>query len=365
MDVCLTPAQQLLAHSARSFLAQRWPPERAHSFAVDPRGFPADLWKEMAALGWTGLMIPPGLGGSGGSALDAIVLVEEMGRACLPSPFIPSAVVSTRILIEASPHKPARDLLPRLALGEAICAVAVLEEGGQFGGVASPLERSRIRGRSLFVADAHVATHLIVIGRGQRGLDAALLPIDRPGARAAALDSMSGDRLFEIDFDDVEVRAEDRLGPLGVDSVLALPAFVLGALAQAADMAGAAQRILDLCVEHARTRSQFGRPIGSFQAIQHACADLFRDVETSRWLTYEAAWRLEYRDDATLAATAKAYCSEAGLRVARRAHQIMGAIGYCEEHPLHLFHKRILAGSLAWGEPAQHLETVSRAMGLD
>jgi alkylation response protein AidB-like acyl-CoA dehydrogenase len=364
MDVCLTAAQQLLAHSARSLLGQRWPPERAQSFAADPRGLSGDLWKEMAALGWPGLMIPPDHGGSGGSALDAIVLAEEMGRACLPSPFIPSAVVSPRMLLDASARKPARDLLPRLALGEAICAVAVLEGGSQPDSVAPRLERERLDGRALFVADAHVATHLIVIGRGQSGLDAALLPIDRPGVRAAALDSMAGDRLFEIDFEDVEVRAEDRLGPLGVDSVLASPAFVLGALAQAADMAGAAQHILELCVDHARTRSQFGRPIGSFQAIQHACADLFRDVETSRWLTYEAAWRLEHGDDAALAAAAKAYCSEACLRVARRAHQIMGALGYCEEHPLHLFHKRILAGGLAWGEPAQHLETVARAIGL-
>jgi alkylation response protein AidB-like acyl-CoA dehydrogenase len=119
-------------------------------------------------------------------------------------------------------------------------------------------------------------------------------------------------------------------------------------------------------VEHARVRVQGGRPIGAYQAIQHACADLFRDVESARWLAWEAAWKLEAgRPDADPAvATAKAYCTEAALRVARRGHQIMGAIGYSEEHPLHLFHKRILAAGLDMGDAALHLETVAKAIGL-
>jgi alkylation response protein AidB-like acyl-CoA dehydrogenase len=144
------------------------------------------------------------------------------------------------------------------------------------------------------------------------------------------------------------------------------PAFRLGALARSAEMVGAAQRVLELCVEHARARVQGGRPIGSYQAVQHACADLFRDVESARWLTWEAGWNVEAgRADAdTAVATAKAYVAEATLRVARRGHQIMGAIGYSEEHPLHLFHKRILAASLDAGDAALHLETVARAIGL-
>jgi alkylation response protein AidB-like acyl-CoA dehydrogenase len=144
------------------------------------------------------------------------------------------------------------------------------------------------------------------------------------------------------------------------------PAFRLGALARSAEMVGAAQRVLELCVEHARVRVQGGRPIGGYQAVQHACADLFRDVESARWLTWEAGWKLESRrpDADSAVAMAKAYCAEAALRVARRGHQIMGAIGYSEEHPLHLFHKRILAASLDAGDAGLHLETVARAIGL-
>jgi alkylation response protein AidB-like acyl-CoA dehydrogenase len=130
-------------------------------------------------------------------------------------------------------------------------------------------------------------------------------------------------------------------------------------------MVGAAARILDLSVEHARVRVQSGRPIGAFQAIQHHSADLLRDVEASRWLVHDAAWRLTEGLDASPAvATAKAFCAEACLRVARRGHQIMGAVGYCEEHPLHLFHKRILAAGLDWGDTAWHLETLARSIGL-
>ena len=130
-------------------------------------------------------------------------------------------------------------------------------------------------------------------------------------------------------------------------------------------MVGAAQRILDLSVEHARVRTQSGRPIGAFQAIQHHAADLLRDVLASRWLVYDAAWRVaEGLDGSAAVATAKAFCAEACLRVARRGHQIMGAVGYCEEHPLHLFHKRILAAGLDCGGSALHLETVARSIGL-
>ena len=164
----------------------------------------------------------------------------------------------------------------------------------------------------------------------------------------------------------METSPDDVLGASGGGWALLAPAFRLGALTRSAEMVGAAQRVLELCVEHARVRVQGGRPIGGYQAIQHACADLFRDVESARWLVWEAAWKVESaRPDADAAvATAKAYGALACLRVARRGHQIMGAIGYSEEHPLHLFHKRILAAGLDMGDSALHLETVAQAIGL-
>ncbi|MEX2221495.1 MAG: acyl-CoA dehydrogenase [Candidatus Rokuibacteriota bacterium] len=368
MDLLFSPSQQLLQQSARAFLQQRCPPERVQALALDPRGFAADLWKEIAALGWPGLLIPVELGGSGGSVGDALALVEELGRACFPSPFIASAVVATTA-VSAVGGRRAQALLPALALGERICALAMLEESGRLDpdALAMPVAApGRLTGRKLFVSDAHVATDVLVLGRGAAGPTALLLPMGRDGITARPLDSMTGDKIFELDFADVQARPDDLLGAPGDGWALLGPAFRLGALARSAEMVGAAQRVLELCVEHARVRVQGGRPIGGYQAIQHACADLFRDVESARWLMWEAAWQLEAgRPDADAAvATAKAYCAEAALRVARRGHQIMGAIGYSEEHPLHLFHKRILAASLDMGDATLHLDTVARAIGL-
>ena len=368
MDLSFSPAQQLLQQSARIFLQQRCPPERVQHLALDPRGFAADLWKEIATLGWPGLLVPTELGGSGGSVGDALALVEELGRACFPSPFIASAIVATTALTAAGGRR-AQTLLPALAMGERICALALLEESGRLDPEALALPVAapgRLTGRKLFVPDAHVATDVIVLGRGAAGPTALLLPMDRAGITAHPLDSMTGDKLFELELAGVETSPDDVLGAPGHGWALLAPAFRLGALARSAEMVGAAQRVLELCVEHARVRVQGGRPIGGYQAIQHACADLFRDVESARWLVWEAAWKLESgRPDADAAvATAKAYGTEACLRVARRGHQIMGAIGYSEEHPLHLFHKRILAAGLDMGDSALHLETVARAIGL-
>ena len=350
VDLSFSPAQQLLQQSARAFLLQRCPPERV--------GFAADLWKEIAALGWPGLLISPELGGSGGSVADALALVEELGRACFPGPFIASAIVATTALGRAEGRR-ARDLLAALALGERICTLALLEGPAR-------LESGRLNGRQLFVPDAHVATDVIVLASGPVGPTALLLPMDRPGIAAHPLDSMTGDKLFELVFTDVEIRGEDLLGAPGEAWALLSRAVRVGALARSAEMAGAAQRVLELCIEHARVRVQGGRPIGAHQAIQHACADSYRDVESARWLTWEAEWKLATgRSDADAAvAAAKVYGGEAALRVARRAHQIMGAIGYSEEHPLHLFHKRILAASLDAGDASQNLDAVARSIGL-
>jgi 3-oxocholest-4-en-26-oyl-CoA dehydrogenase beta subunit len=368
MDLSLSPAQQILQQSARSFLQQRCPIERVQELALDPRGFPAELWKEIAALGWTGLLVPAELGGGDGSAGDAVTLLEELGRACFPSPFVVSAVVAVSALAAAGDPR-ARTLLPALAQGERICTLAVLEESGRLdpAALAMPIAApGRLDGRKLFVPDAHVATDVIVLGRGPGGPTALVLPMDRAGIEAHALESMTGDKLFELAFTGVETRSDDLLGGPGDGGELMASAFRLGALARSAEMVGAAQRVLELCLEHARVRVQGGRPIGSYQAVQHACADLFRDVESARWLTWEAAWRLEtgQPDAGAAVAAAKAYGAEAALRVARRGHQVMGAIGYCEEHPLHLFHKRILAASLDMGDADLHLDTVATTLGL-
>ncbi len=369
MDLSFSPSQQLLQQSARALLQQRCPIERVQAIALDPRGFAADLWKEIAMLGWPGLLVPPELGGSGGSLGDALALVEELGRACFPSPFI-----GERHRRHHRADRGRRAARPGAAPRPGPGRANLRARRARGIRTTRPATRwpfrlpapGRLTGRKLFVPDAHVATDVIVLGRSAAGPTALLLPMDRAGITTRPLDSMTGDKLFELELTDVDVGPDDLLGAPGGGWALMGPAFRAGALARCAEMVGAAQRVLELCVEHARVRVQGGRPIGGYQAIQHACADLFRDVESARWLTWQAEWEVAAgRADAdTAVAVAKAYCGEAALRVARRGHQIMGAIGYSEEHPLHLFHKRILAAGLDAGDATLHLETVARSIGL-
>src|SRR5262249_3622931 len=223
----------------------------------------------------------------------------------------------------------------------------------------------RLTGRKLFVKDAHVADVLAIVVRERESLGLVLVPADRRGISRIQLAAISGEKMFEVLFDDVEVGSVDRLGAAGHGGARLTPALEAGALARTAEMVGGAQRILDLAVEHARTRVQGGRPIGGYQAIQHACADLVRDVDTARGLLYLAAWKMaEGLPAATDIAIAKAHAAEACLAVARRGHQIFGAMSYCEEHPLHLIHKRIQTASLDFGDAQSQLEIVARSIGL-
>jgi len=369
MDFRPSPAQQILSTTARAFLRQHCPPELAQRLALDERGFDEALWRRMAELGWPGLLIPADLGGSDGSLLDVIVLVEEMGKVSLPGPFVASAVVATSLVLAAASPAQQKRLLPSLAAGERIATLALVEESGSFDLDAVALECAvpgRLSGRKLFVKDAHVADDLVVAVRVGGALSLVVVPTDRPGIARLPLDAISGEKLFEVTFDRVELRPDDLLGAIGDGEAPLARALRAGALARTAEMVGGAQRVLELAVEHAKTRVQGGRPIGGYQAIQHACADLVRDVDAARGLLYAAAWKeAEGREAKADVALAKAYAGDACLTVARRGHQIFGAISYCEEHPLHLLHKRIQAASLDFGDAQLHLETVARAIGLE
>ena len=366
MDFRPSESQQLLAATARDFLRKHCPPERLEELAGDER-HARELWRAMAELGWTGLLIPGELGGSDGTILDVVLLMEEMGRVCLPGPFVDSALVATSLIATAGSAAQRRGLLPALARGERVCALALLEEGGELApeDMTLRLEAGHLTGRKLFVRDADRADDVLVLGRGDTGLTLALVERSRAGVEVALMPSMANERIFEVTFSRVEVGVGDVFGASGRAEDALQAALRLGALARSAEMVGCAQRILELTVEHAKSRVQSGRPIGSFQAIQHACADLLRGVESARPLVHHAAWTAQQGGEySAQVAMAKSYAGEACLAVARKAHQIFGAISYCDEHPLHHFHKRILAARLAFGEPAFHQEVVARAIGL-
>jgi len=363
VDFHPSESQQLLVNTARDFLRKHCPPERLDELTADGR----ELWRVMAELGWTGLLVPAELGGSEGSILDVILLVEEMGRACLPGPFVNSAVVTTFLLATAGNGTTRRRVLPAMARGDRVCALALLEASGELTheAIALRLDGERLTGRKLFVRDADRADDFLVLARGDGGLSLVLVERARDSLALAPMPSMADERIFEVTFPGVAVSPGDIIGGRGRADELLAPALRLGALARSAEMVGCAQRILELTVEHAKSRVQSGRPIGTFQAIQHACADLVRGVETARPLVHHAAWKAQQGMECSAdVAMAKSYAGEACLAVARKAHQIFGAISYCDEHPLHHFHKRIIAARLAFGDAPHHQEIIARAIGL-
>src|SRR5712691_1507109 len=355
MDFRPSPPQQLLVATARQFLTARCPIELVQRLSSDDRGFDPALWRGMAELGWPGLLVPIELGGSGGSLVDVVLLVEEMGRACLPGPFIASSVAATTALVAGGDSSLQKRVLPAMADGDRIATTAVVEERGSFDPHAIAIScevPGRLSGEKLFVKDAHLASDLIVAVRGGGDLTLLLVPADRPGVISVSLDAGGGERLFAVTFDSVEVGADDVIGAPGRGREPLEAALSAGALARTAELVGAAQKILELTVAHAKTRVQGGRPIGGHQAIQHACADLVRDVDASRALLYAAAWNAAEGSSRSATASpgrderggfggpvarppmisiAKAYASEVCVNVARRAHQIFGAISYCEE----------------------------------
>jgi alkylation response protein AidB-like acyl-CoA dehydrogenase len=368
MDFRCTESQELLRSTARALFQQHCPTTLVQQLALDERGFPEDLWRQISALGWPGLLIPASLGGSDGSLLDVVLLVEEMGYVCFPSPYLQSAVVATSLLLTAGSHMQQERFLPAMARGERLCTLALTEESADFTPEAITMAGEvggRLNGSKLFVKDAHIADHLVVVVRGNDGFNLLLLATRQPGITLVPLDTISGEKLFEVAFQDVPVRSQDLLGTAGQGWPALAGGLQIGALARGAEIVGCAQRILEICVDYAKIREQSGRPIGAFQAIQHHCADLLRHVEGSRYILYNATWKLQAGQAcASAVAMAKAYASEACLAVARKGHQILGAISYCEEHPLHLFHKRIQTAGLDFGNAALHYETVAQAIGL-
>ena len=264
MDVRPSAAQQLLISTARDFLRRQWSLDAAQRFMRDERGFDEKLWKHMAELGWPGLLVPSTLGGSDGSILDVVLLVEEMGRASLAGPYVTSAVVVTSALLAAGNEAQKKRLLPALATGDRVATLALLEESGSADAEGVALRcrvPGRLTGQKLFVKDAHVADELIVVVREAAGPSLLVVPTDRTGIVRQALDTLSEEKVFAVSFEDVEVRTDDRLGGAGRGAELLAPALRAGALARTAEMVGGAQRILELVVEHAKTRVQGGRPI--------------------------------------------------------------------------------------------------------
>ena len=374
MDFGFSEEQELLRRSVRDFLAAESPMSAVRRAMEGAGGHDVDLWRKMADLGWVGLIVPEAYGGAGMDLVDMIVVLEEMGRMVLPGPFLSTAVHAASTLAEeGTPEQKERYLRP-LASGDLLATVALLEPSGLWDPEAIETTAApegdgfRLSGTKLFVPDAVDADLVLVAARepgstGSGGIG--LFCVDRSAHGLSLRDLESVDRtrrLSEVVLDGVLVGAEARLGRSEEGFEVVERLFDRARVALCAEMCGGAQRVLELSVEYAKVREQFGKPIGSFQAIQHRCADMMVRVESCRSATYYAAWAVANgAEDASLAsAMAKAYCSDAYRIVAGDGIQVHGGIGFTWEHDMHIYFKRAKSSEVSFGDATWNRERVAR-----
>jgi alkylation response protein AidB-like acyl-CoA dehydrogenase len=371
MDIRLTDEQELLRRSFLSFAGAAHSPDAVRDLEKSARGFDPAVWRRMSELGWTGVVFDPAFGGAGLGMVELAVIVEACGQTALPSPIFSAVVEAGLLLAEAGSQEQKERWLPRVIAGDALLTAAVLEANGgrEPAEIQTTIEPAgdgyRIRGTKLFVRDAATADGIICVTRSGPEADEitlTLVPRETPGIGIRRLDTSGGEPLFEVRFDGVEIPAEAILGAPGRGWTAVRNLQLRGAAMKAAELTGIGQSALDLTTEYSRTRQQFGRPIGSFQAVQHHLADMYRDLQACRLLTYQAADALAGRTAEREVALAKAKTSEAIPALTRLAHQIHGGVGYYTSYPLELFSRRALAAASAYGNAAYHRRALGRIL---
>ena len=377
MDLGLSETQQMLKNSAREFLSQECQPTLVREMEEDAKGHSPQLWQQMTSLGWTGLAFPEEYGGAGGDFLDLAILIEEMGRALVPGSFFSTVVLGGLTVLDVGNTDQRQDLLPNICQGQIIMTLALTEPSASFepSGIQVGARRDGddyiIDGTKLFVPDALVADGLIVVARTSQHEDPAsgitnfLVPTTSLGVNISPLDTVADDKQCEVVLDQVRVSESAILGEVDMGWPIVERAMQRAAAGKCMEMLGGAEAVLDLTVEYAKQRVQFGRPIGSFQAVQHQCAEMATQVECCRYVAYQAAWNIADGDSSgTPVAMAKAFISESYRKVCAIAHQSHGAIGFTKDHNLQLYTRRARAQEVAFGDASYHKERVTQALGI-
>ncbi len=376
MDFAFSEEQEMLRRSAREFLAKECSTKVVRRLMESGDGYDEALWKKMADLGWPALGIPEEYGGVG-TFLDLVVVLEEAGRALLPGPFFSTMGLAVPVLIEAGTEAQKKEVLSGIASGSARATLAFTEPSGRWdaGSIALTAKQSsggwRLDGVKVFVPDVEVADYIVVVartrGEGEEGLTLLLVKGKPKGMAVRPLETLDMTRRWsEIRFDGVQ---------LGADAVMGAPdkawprlkrALEWATSALCAEMVGGVQKVLETSTEYAKTRHQFGKPIGIYQAVSHKLADMLVLAESGRSATYYAAWTVDAdAPDRSLASSmAKAYVSDAYRKVAGDGIQVHGGIGFTWEHDMHLYFKRAKSSEVTLGDATFHRELVAQALDL-
>ena len=377
MDLALSEEQEMLRTMARELLTDKLPKAVVREIEESELGYSPDLWREMAELGWVGLVFPEKFGGGGMGFLDLAVLLEEMGKACLPGPYFSTVILGGLPILDVGSEEQKQKYLPKIASGETIFTLALTEPSARYDAAAIEVKANAngdayiLNGTKLFVPDAHIADYMLVVARtddkakGEAGITIFIVDARSPGISHTMLKTMANDNLCEVVFNQVSVPTENILGQLNQGWSDVQNIIQRAAIAKCCEVVGCVQQALDMTVDYAKERKQFDRPIGSFQIIQHYCADMATDVDGARLSTYQAAWMISEGLPCTLeVAVAKAWAGEASQRIMALAHQIHGAIGYSIDHDLQFYTRRAKAAEATFGDASFYREIVAQEMGL-
>jgi alkylation response protein AidB-like acyl-CoA dehydrogenase len=365
--------QEELRRTVRAFFADRSPETEVRRLMADETGYDPAVWRQMGEqLGLQGLAVPEEYGGSGFSFVELGIVLEEAGRALLCAPYFSSVVLAANTILAAGDDAAAKDLLPGIASGGTIATLATTEDSGRWddGGVTATATRTgdgqgwTVDGVKSFVLDGHVAGLILVSARTDAGIGIFAVDGAAPGLTRTPLSTLDQTRKqARLEFGAVPARL---VGAEGGGAAALSKVLDLAAVGLAAEQVGGAARVLEMAVEYAKTRVQFGRPIGSFQAIKHKCADMLVEVESSRSAAYYAAGAAAEDSDElpVVASLAKAFCSDAYFHAAAENIQIHGGIGFTWEHPAHLYFKRAKSSQLFFGDPTYHRELLAQRIGI-
>jgi len=377
MDLGLSEEQEMLKASARDFLQKECPKRLVRQLDEGDEGYSSELWQKIAKQGWMGLVFPEKYGGNGGSFLDLIVLLEEMGYNILPGPFFSTVVLGGLTILAAGSEEQKTEFLPKIASGETILSLALTEPTASYEAVSVKTEaiarngKYVINGIKLFVLNANVADYILCVARTKKtknpedGITIFLVDAKSQGVKCNLLKTLARDKQCEVIFNNVTVPKKNIIGKPDAGWPIMKDVLEKATVAKCAEMVGGAQAALDMAVNYAKERVQFGQPIGSFQAIQHHCANMVTDVSGSRFITYKAAWKVSEGLPATAdVAIAKTWTGEAYGRVTLLAHQIFGAIGFTMDHDIHLYYRQAKAGEIIFGDADFQRAIVARELGL-
>jgi alkylation response protein AidB-like acyl-CoA dehydrogenase len=369
MNFAFTEEQDQLRQFVRSFMEDKASESAVREQMDTENGYDQAVWSQMAdQMGLQGMIIPEEFGGQGFTFVELGVVLEEMGRSLICAPFL-SGQLAALAIMNSNDDGAKKDLLPGIASGETIATLAFTEENGKWdeSGVTATASNGdgwTINGTKSFVLDGHTAGLLVVAARTDAGVSLFAVESGAAGVSTESLSTMDQTRKqAKVTLANVPARL---IGTDGEGWSTMTTVLDLAAIALAAEQVGGAQFVLDMAVQYAKDRVQFGRPIGSFQAIKHKCADMLLEVESAKSAAYYGLWCASEMNDElpSVASLAKAYCSDAYFHAAAENIQIHGGIGFTWEHPAHLYFKRAKSSELMFGDPSYHREMLAQRIGL-